>query len=85
MVTQSQIDDVEQAMTGQIGAENTDTLFVLMGVRAPEDPSRNPVVSVRRIADLHDGLMEAAGHDVADSFLRVIGYPPDWWVPSCDA
>lgn len=86
MATPEQIDSLEIGLTNWIGETNALTLLQLLGSRPrSSDPSKNPVVAISLIADLHDAMTEHGDHDLADGVLELAGYPARYWVPSCPA
>lgn len=84
MATPEEIDSLEIALTKWIGATNASSLLQLLGSRPRSaDPAKNPVISTRLIADLHDAMLEHGDHDLADGVLELARYPANRWVPSC--
>lgn len=84
MATPEQIDSLEVGLSNWMGATNASTLLQLIGSRPRSaDPTRNPVVQVSLIDDLHDAMTEHGDHDLADGVLELAGYPARYWVPTC--
>ena len=84
MPTDERIDSLEESLTDWLGPANASTLLQLLGARPySSDVSKNPVVTVSLIADLHDELEADLGHELTDVLLEMVGHPASFWVPTC--